>query len=270
MLKKIGLAVAVAAASASANAAWEATGENSELVLNIWNSTAGEEASLSLDLGYLTSNGPLGNETLSFSVDTAAIANIAGTASLDSLQWNVGGVDSRIIDAAEDVAPYGLYITAVDAPNLGSQYNLNSTKSVAEGAFNNLDAYLQGNLNDNTSIVGGTADDALYQTTGAGSYAGNDDVFGSSAFGLGKTAWFTPFTAAASGESLYAYKLGAKVGSAGLTTDFATSAGVWTFDATSGSLTYGAAVAAVPVPAAVWMFASGLLGLAGVARRKKA
>ena len=32
----------------------------------------------------------------------------------------------------------------------------------------------------------------------------------------------------------------------------------------------GAAVAAVPVPAAVWLFGSGLLGLVGVARRKKA
>ena len=34
--------------------------------------------------------------------------------------------------------------------------------------------------------------------------------------------------------------------------------------------TVGAAVSAVPVPAAVWLFGSGLLGLAGVARRRKA
>ncbi len=33
--------------------------------------------------------------------------------------------------------------------------------------------------------------------------------------------------------------------------------------------TVGAAVSAVPVPAAVWLFGSGLLGLAGVARRRK-
>lgn len=36
---------------------------------------------------------------------------------------------------------------------------------------------------------------------------------------------------------------------------------------TDGSLTYGAVV---PVPAAVWLFGSGLLGLVGVARRRKA
>jgi hypothetical protein len=29
------------------------------------------------------------------------------------------------------------------------------------------------------------------------------------------------------------------------------------------------AVSAVPVPAAVWLFASGLLGLVGIARRRK-
>ena len=34
--------------------------------------------------------------------------------------------------------------------------------------------------------------------------------------------------------------------------------------------TWDFAVATVPVPAAVWLFGSGLLGLVGVARRKKA
>jgi len=41
----------------------------------------------------------------------------------------------------------------------------------------------------------------------------------------------------------------------------------WSFSAVSRS-TYSMTVTAVPVPAAVWLFGSGLLGLVGVARRK--
>jgi len=43
---------------------------------------------------------------------------------------------------------------------------------------------------------------------------------------------------------------------------------IWKLTST-GQLTY-AAPSAVPVPAAVWLFGSGLLGLVSVARRRKA
>jgi hypothetical protein len=33
---------------------------------------------------------------------------------------------------------------------------------------------------------------------------------------------------------------------------------------------YGIEISQVPLPAAVWLFGSGLLGLVGIARRKKA
>ena len=44
----------------------------------------------------------------------------------------------------------------------------------------------------------------------------------------------------------------------------------WTLSAQATGGTYSMALAAIPVPAAVWLFGSGLLGLAGLARRKKA
>ncbi len=46
-----------------------------------------------------------------------------------------------------------------------------------------------------------------------------------------------------------------------------TDLAAWRLDA-DGTLTYNVPVSAVPVPAAVWLFGSGLLGLVGVARRK--
>lgn len=42
----------------------------------------------------------------------------------------------------------------------------------------------------------------------------------------------------------------------------------WNLDP-NGQLSLGSAVSAVPVPAAVWLFGSGLLGLVGVARRRQ-
>lgn len=48
---------------------------------------------------------------------------------------------------------------------------------------------------------------------------------------------------------------------------FDPTAARWTFSTTS-TTGYSMSVATVPVPAAVWLFGSGLLGLVGVARRK--
>lgn len=42
----------------------------------------------------------------------------------------------------------------------------------------------------------------------------------------------------------------------------------WTFSASAVGTSYSMTMTAVPVPAAVWLFGSGLLGLIGVARRK--
>ncbi|MBT8347954.1 MAG: hypothetical protein KJP24_00695 [Sulfurovum sp.] len=48
---------------------------------------------------------------------------------------------------------------------------------------------------------------------------------------------------------------------------FTPTAAVWTFS-TSSLSSYSLDITAVPVPAAVWLFGSGLLGLIGIARRK--
>lgn len=47
------------------------------------------------------------------------------------------------------------------------------------------------------------------------------------------------------------------------------SDGKWKVDATTGTVSYVGQVSAVPVPAAVWLFGSGLLGLVGIGRRRK-
>lgn len=64
----------------------------------------------------------------------------------------------------------------------------------------------------------------------------------------------------------YAWGLGTDVGLQNPFNKTTTNAHAWAIH--SGDV--GAAVATVPVPAAVWLFGSGLLGLIGVARRKAA
>lgn len=53
-------------------------------------------------------------------------------------------------------------------------------------------------------------------------------------------------------------------------TSFETTSGTWDFSAqTSGNtFSWSSSSSVVPVPAAVWLFGSGLLGLVGIARRK--
>ncbi len=48
---------------------------------------------------------------------------------------------------------------------------------------------------------------------------------------------------------------------------FDRTAATWTFSANTAS-SYSMSITAVPVPAAVWLFGTGLIGLVGVARRK--
>lgn len=67
-------------------------------------------------------------------------------------------------------------------------------------------------------------------------------------------------TTAASNESLYMWAINENDLTATQSTGF------WNFNLGQGTLTYSA----VPVPAAVWLFASGLLGLGAISRRKKA
>ena len=44
---------------------------------------------------------------------------------------------------------------------------------------------------------------------------------------------------------------------------------IWTFSAQSTGSTYSMTITAIPVPAAVWLFCAGLIGLVAIARRKR-
>lgn len=180
----------------------------------------------------------------------------------------------------------------------GNSFTLNSY---------NMDTYLSTLAGDiatrmvNASLAGGTLSDtgamtldltgrtgiaSIYRNT-IGEQAWNLDAHVGQPFCPG-TGAYTPFTTGSSvalycgdgttGVSLAGSVLaGSVVGGVYTGTGTIVSAGNvgsgWgTFDGVMYSEVYNVTVTgtAVPVPAAVWLFGSGLLGLAGVARRKKA
>lgn len=133
-------------------------------------------------------------------------------------------------------------------------------------AINNTQGSTTTALADNASTF--ADNNAYFGDATTGPYAGGDGVWGRNIL---TAATFDSSTT--SEESLYfwAFTKGMEVADADvglLPAQDLKAAGQWTLDLSGNSITY--ASAAVPLPAAVWLFASGLLGLGAVSRRKNA
>jgi len=261
-LKKIGLALAVSAAATSANAAWE-TGENGvgELVLSVWNTVSGQ--SFTQDLGVLVDDTSImDNSSFSLNLDIDGLNHVGGASAAGDLMWNVGGFanDLASVQATGDFADLSIYLTQVADPGAPT-HAFATLATVGNPRFVDYNTVLQ---NNGTQV--GTAANPVYLLDSSEELtAASENVWGTSVRGLDFTSLSSELTATANGDSLYAYSFRLNQTGGG---DIVQSQGQWTLDAASGLLNYGS-VAAVPVPAAVWMFASGLMGLAGVARRNK-
>lgn len=193
--------------------------------------------------GNVTSSG----YNLTFGQDPLLSSWMGSTLSSNAI-WMVGAGDSSGFQPR--------YITTVGSgnPTLVANPSLN--------LFSNVDGYLYGNnqlttngsnmgVNLNGSAAATPADGvAVYFTSGISSdWATSETSF----LSTGKV-----------GQSLGFYDL---TGNAGVNVTATKYAGAtWTL-ASNGTLGYS--VSQVPVPAAIWLFGSGLLGLVGISRRKK-
>ena len=170
---------------------------------------------------------------------------------------------------------------AVVTPGNGSTYAANlgvPIRSQTDPAIDNLlkNANLQaGNLTPGASITvtfdmsgslsgaGGVVFAELFSEFSGGGATG-EILGGVPIFPAGGPTGWTPYS--------FTTNLGADV-SGGVTLQLKASCGPVEgcgVDAYFDNVTITTDVSAVPVPAAVWLFGSGLLGLVGVARRKKA
>jgi hypothetical protein len=287
-LKTLAIAVALAATASQANAAMvNAQSGDSSMVMYAWSASLGR--SYSRDLGInLTSflyNGASAPTAGSYPFNTTLNADtplVAGNVTdlgytlsfgTDSLMTSWLGDGSML---ASDVM-WG--ITAVDGVGTGSAYRALTTVTAGAASAGTTNSELgsfevkfDGFVNAHNAL--GTNAANLNGSSGSDS---SNDPGANAATGFGVN-WggASSFNAAgAIGESMEFFFLaqngtlpGGNITSAryGNTEGFAT----WTLNADS-SFVYMApdAVSAVPVPAAVWLFGSGLLGLVGISRRKK-
>ncbi len=263
------VAVIALAASGSANAAIQASGfdgQGGELFLTVWNPAA--ESSYGLDLDVLfTDMLPINNvnnlsgDAAGFTRDLSADANwtsvtAGATSGLKfAVTGGVGGVVWNSSYTGYVNGATGAMSTAVDGDQLLVQAPILAVISPLVAYYDSMASRL--NIADND---GGT-DGSSFVTVGDNAYFNNPaNLWGNVDFiydmeGMvdgGDIGFFfnqTNHTGwAEDGDTL------SQLGNFSLTTN--------------GQLTY-TPVSAVPVPAALWLFGSGLVGLVGIARRKK-
>lgn len=261
-LKTLVVAVAMAAAGTSQAAVISTGGYNTlngpdgtgsaaggNVIFSIYDPTAGQSLILNtqktvLDMFTATS----------FSISDAGLAGFISShsADLSVMQWNMGAL-------ANGPALTGVATTNGNAGNVWNPAMTPGAGSLLAGSMDGIYNYA---ANNNTFL------------SASNSYASPS---GSVTGFIGSNAWGYTFGSAAAwgsgfNNSLTGLTGGMKMSFAAIdlptdTVSMSTFAGTWSVDAAAGTLNY--TVSAVPVPAAVWLLGSGLLGLVGISRRKK-
>jgi len=234
----------------------------SEAIFSIWDPTTNQSYSQDLGTTWQTFRDNLNNRSFSasYTVDTAVYSAAVGASDTTNLIWNVSVANSQNTDFS-NFDTFGVIGTS----NVGNNIN-QAALNQAVAKHDQLGTALRGSMSNDGFGSDTPADvnsdpainDAYFGTIINGGYAGD---------GNWGTSWGTNGSTDNSAEfgtdlSFYFWKTG------GFSPDptVTQAVGSWSFDGTT--LAYAASP--VPVPAAVWLFGSGLMGLVGVSRRKKA
>lgn len=226
-----------------------------ELFLSMYDPSVSQ--SLVVDLNLTASSFITGNAALinTFSLTSVALDNfIAASPNASLMQWNLGAISNGPGFAGVGVlTTHGNAGATIDP--LADGGPVNGTQLLA--ALDNGSAYV--NNNNPTQTVQGSSDPGYHF---GGLWAGS--------FGGGTWTWDNQHIGFAGGELMSFISIDESNPIDGQPFVTAFSNAQWMVDPITGTVSYEGAVSAVPVPAAVWLFGSGMLGLVGIARRRKA
>lgn len=225
-----------------------------ELFLTAWDEVG--QQSYSLDLGILEADF-MANTSQTLSYDLSSDANFANFMNNSGVVYAISGGDDSFLNTttgALDGTRYGFVITT--SSGIASVRQGAQTQAMVGSVVASIDNMA---LNSNAD-----AGDVLDPSLNLSSYSvpGDTGYFGVGTWSV--NAGGSPFVTIGQIDSSVAFYSAVLDSSytLGVVTELPN---VWKLTST-GQLTYSA----VPVPAAVWLFGSGLLGLVSVARRRKA
>lgn len=251
-LQAIVAAVALAAAGmANAALTQNAADTGSSLYFEAYDSVSG--IGMVQGLNGQTFQSALSMGTLSTQLDTASFASLLGTdTSGAGLHWQVFA-SSNISDQV--YSGFGILTTITTLP--GAAFNTDSSQLAS------LQISTTSHLDDINAVLGAATFGTIPSTNAANmvnvgsNYYGNLIGGNATLTGFGSMAFYSITNDPNTFAVLYNNQLGTAGGDQKFTL------------ASDGTLTFNAAApAAVPLPAAAWLFGSGLLGLVGIGRRR--
>lgn len=259
-MKLKALVVAAAAALGISGQAFAAyTGGDgptgSSLILNVFDTQTKESYSATLEIApnNLTNGSFAGGATFTALAGNNTFTSLFSDNTASNIRWEVvaGTNDASSGASPGDNIPWSLGFTAASQPAAFSGNKQNAAGNQLNNWISLLAVHQTGGITSSSNVAD------IWNMNNGSAVFGGDFGGGSLPFAitglLGSTLSY--FTATVNGSS------------AGDASTFAQIAGFWSLS-NSGQLTWNAASAAVPVPAAIWLLGSGLLGLVGVGRRR--
>ena len=265
MKLKVLLVVAAAALGVSSYASAAYTDGNgvngSSLILNVFDTVTKASYSATLDFApkNLEYNTFTGGPTFTALASNGVFTGLFGSSTAANVKWEVVSAinDAAVGGTPGTNIPWSLGFTAASQPATFTGFQQNQ----AGGKFNTWVNTIAGHqTSPGSGLTSSTSSSDVWNMNLAsaafgGSSGGNTLPFSITGI-LGSSLSY--FTATANGDT------------AGDASIFSQIAGTWNL-ASNGTLTWNAAqVSSVPVPAAVWLLGSGLMGLVGVGRRRAA